>query len=330
VSGHHFHRCTLLLGIQPCIKAFDMHIACTFPTPAESQAWARDLQRSLGTEATVRAWQMGDSPSDVAVVWKPNQAFFDAQPKLKAIFAAGAGVDALLRLSLPAGVPLVRLEDAGMSAQMVEYVCYGVLRFFRGFDRYEQQARQGQWLAHPPEKRSDWPVGLMGYGALGQPVAAALKHMGFPVRAWARSAKPNAEIEMHVGDEGLSAFLQGTRVLVCMLPLTDATRHIIGASTLSRLMPGACLINVARGGHVQEADLVAALDAGRLQGALLDVCEVEPAAGDHPFWRHPRVQLTPHIAATTLRDEAVAQIAQKIKQLRTTGSLSGVVKGLGY
>jgi glyoxylate/hydroxypyruvate reductase len=307
-----------------------MHIACTFPTPDESQAWARDLQHHLGIDATVRAWNAGDPPADIAVVWKPSQAFFDTQPKLKAIFAAGAGVDALLRLSLPTDVPLVRLEDAGMAQQMVEYVSYGVLRFFRGFDRYEQQAQQGQWLAHQPNKRSDWPVGLMGYGALGQPVAAALQAMGFPVRAWARSAKPNADVELHVGDDGFATFLRGTRVLVCMLPLTATTRHIIGANTLAQLMPNAYLINVARGGHVQEVDLIHALDAGRLQGALLDVCDVEPAAGDHPFWRHPRVQLTPHIAATTLREEAVEQIAQKIKQLGTTGSLSGVVRGLGY
>jgi glyoxylate/hydroxypyruvate reductase len=307
-----------------------MHIACAFPTPDESRAWAQDLQNALGTDADVRAWVPGDPPADIAVVWKPTQAFFDAQPKLKAIFAAGAGVDALLRLSLPTGVALVRLEDAGMGAQMAEYVVYGVLRFFRGFDRYEQQARQGQWLAHEPQDRGDWPVGLLGYGTLAQPVAAALQAMGFPVRAWARSAKPNAKVEVHVGDEGLDPFLRGTRVLVCMLPLTAATRHIVCAATLSQLMPGACLINVARGGHVKEADLIDALGAGHLHGALLDVCDVEPASSDNPLWSHPRVQLTPHIAAATLRQAAVAQMALNIQRLRRGEAVSGVVPSRGY
>jgi glyoxylate/hydroxypyruvate reductase len=320
----------LLRDAQPHIQAIDMHIACAFPTPDESSAWALDLQDALGTDADVRAWRPGDYPADIAVVWKPTQAFFDAQPKLKAIFAAGAGVDALLQLSLPTGVPLVRLEDAGMGAQMAQYVCYGVLRFFRGFDRYEQQGRQGQWLAHEPRKRANWPVGLLGYGTLAQPVAAALQAMGFPVRAWARSAKPNAGVEVHVGDEGLAPFLRGTRVLVCMLPLTAATRHIVCAATLSQLMPGACLINVARGGHVMEADLIAALDSGSLHGALLDVCNVEPASNDNPLWFHPRVQLTPHIAAATLRDEAVAQIVQKITRLRQGQRVAGVQQAQGY
>ncbi len=307
-----------------------MHIACAFPTPDESVAWAQALQQALGAAAHVKAWTPGDAPSDLAVVWKPPPVFFESQPKLKGIFAAGAGVDALLRLPLPAGVPLVRLEDAGMGAQMAAYVSYGVLRFFREFDRYEQQAHQGQWLPRAALSTRDWPIGLMGYGMLGQPVAAALQALGFSVHAWARSAKPNAQMTVHAGEAAFPDFLRNTRVLVCMLPLTPDTRHVVRASTLKQLMPGACLINVARGGHVNEVDLLRALDGGHLHAALLDVCEVEPAPPASALWTHPRVTLTPHIAANTLRDEAVAQIATKVLATWRGEAVTGVVKARGY
>jgi glyoxylate/hydroxypyruvate reductase len=312
------------------MKVQPVTVTCAFPRRAESLAWAAGLQRSLGSDIQVQIWAAGDAPADMAVVWKPTQAFFDAQPKLKAVFAAGAGVDALLQLNLPANAALVRLEDAGMAAQMVEYVSYGVLRFFREFDCYERQAKQRQWLARAPQRHSEWPVGLLGYGALAQPVALALQRMGFPVHAWARSAKATAAVQVHVGAEELHTFLRGTRVLVCMLPLTPDTRHIIDGKTLALLMPGACVINVARGGHVNEADLLAALDHGSLHAALLDVCEEEPAPATQPLWSHPRVQLTPHIAAATLLDDAVAQIARKIVRLQSGLSITGVVQMHGY
>lgn len=307
-----------------------MHIACAFSTTDESFAWAQALQQALGAAAQVTAWMPGDTPSDIAVVWKPPPLFFEGQPKLKGIFAAGAGVDGLLRLPLPAGVPLVRLEDAGMGAQMATYVSYGVLRFFREFDRYEQQARQGQWQPRPAQTTRDWPVGLLGYGVLGQPVATALQALGFHVHAWVRTAKPNASVPVHVGDASLVAFLRATRVLVCMLPLTPETKHVVRAATLQQLLPGACLINVARGGHVHEADLLQALDAGQLHAALLDVCDLEPAPPTSPLWTHPRVTLTPHIAASTLRNEAVQQIAGKVLALLRGEAVSGAVKVHGY
>jgi glyoxylate/hydroxypyruvate reductase len=305
-------------------------ITCAFPTTKEAESWAQDLQAALGQDAHVVAWSAGDAPAAMAVVWKPSQAFFDAQPQLQAVFVAGAGVDALMALHLPAHLAVVRLEDAGMATQMVDYVSYGVLRFFREFDRYEQHAQQRQWRARAPQRRGDWPVGLLGCGTLGQPVALALQQMGFPVQAWARRAKPDATMTVHVGQAGLPTFLRATRVLVCMLPLTPDTRHLINAHTLALLMPGACVINVARGGHVNEADLLAALDQGHLHAALLDVCEDEPAAPNHPLWSHPRVTLTPHIAAATLREDAVAQMAHKIRQLQRGLAITGVVQRHGY
>jgi glyoxylate/hydroxypyruvate reductase len=307
-----------------------MNIVCAFASYEESALWARELQSALGTTANVSAWHPGHAQADMAVVWKPTQLLFDEQPALRVVFAAGAGVDALLELRLPPQALLVRLEDAGMAAQMAQYVVYGVLRFFREFDVYEQHARKGLWQARPAQQRADWPVGILGYGALAQPVVAALSALGFPVHAWARSAKPQANVPVYAGTDGWDGFLRATRVLVCMLPLTAETRHVVGVDALARLRSGACLINVARGGHVDERALLDALDTGRVHGALLDVCEHEPAPPDHPFWTHPRIALTPHVAASTLRGEAVVQIAAKVQSLLQAQAVSGVVGAQGY
>ncbi|MBH9576804.1 2-hydroxyacid dehydrogenase [Inhella proteolytica] len=297
--------------------------------PEGTSRWAAELQQALGPGATVEPWQAGQAPADYAVLWKPPAEFLSAQPRLKALFAAGAGVDALRTLPLPAGVPLVRLEDAGMGVQMAEYVLHALLRWYRGFDRYANQAAAAAWWPQPPQRKADWTVGLLGYGQLAQPVAQALRGLGFPVQAWARSARA-ADLPLFAGPEGLAPFLRSSRVLVALLPLTEATRGLINTELLNQLPDQAYLINVARGGLVVEADLLAALDSGHLAGAALDVCTPEPAPPNHPFWRHPRIQLTPHIAAATLREEAVAQIAAKIRALEAGQPISGVVGADGY
>lgn len=297
--------------------------------PAGAEAWAQGLQQALGPGAQVSAWQSGDAPAAYALAWKPPQAFLDQQTGLRALFAGGAGVDALLGLQLPAGVPLIRLEDAGMGVQMAEYVLHALLRWYRGFDRYAAQAAAAAWWPHPPQRKADWTVGLLGYGQLAQPVAQALRGLGFPVQAWVRSER-QADLPLFAGPAGLAPFLNSSRVLVALLPLTPETRHIVNAEALAQLPEGAYLINVARGGLVDEAALLEALDRGHLAGAALDVCSPEPAPPDHPFWRHPKIALTPHVAAATLRDDAVAQIAAKIQALARGEAVSGVVGSAGY
>jgi len=297
--------------------------------PEGAARWAAELQQALGPATTVAPWQTGQAPADYAVVWKPPQSFLDAQTRLKALFAAGAGVDGLLALRLPEGVPLIRLEDAGMGVQMAEYVLHALLRWYRGFDRYAAQAAAAAWWPQPPQRKADWTVGLLGYGQLARPVAQALRALGFPVQAWARHAR-EADLPLFGGPAGLTPFLRSSRVLVALLPLTDDTRGLINAELLAQLPAQAYLINVARGGLVVEADLLAALDNGHLAGAALDVCTPEPAAPDHPFWRHPRIQLTPHIAAATLREEAVAQLAAKIRALEAGAKVGGLVQAAGY
>ena len=292
-----------------------------------AQPWLEGLRAAL-PGAQVELWAPGASPADYAVVWAPPQQFLDEQTKLKGIFNIGAGVDALMALSLPAGVPVVRLDDAGMSVQMAEYVCHAVIRHFREFDAYEADVADGKWSYRKPRARMDFPVGVMGLGVLGERVALALKQFDFPVLGWSRSAKSIDGVQCLSGDDGFKKFLAGTRILVCLLPLTPETENILNHSNLSKLLPGAYVINVARGGHVVDDDLMALLDSAHLSGATLDVFRQEPLPAAHPFWKHPQVTVTPHTSARTLRTESIAQIAGKIQALHggaAIASIAGVV-----
>ncbi len=293
-------------------------------TDTKAEPWLEGLGQAL-PGASIEVWQPGAAPADFAVVWAPPQQFLDEQPGLKALFNIGAGVDALLKLRLPAGAKVVRLDDAGMSVQMAEYVCHAVIRHFREFDRYEADMREGRWSFRKPRSRADFPVGVMGLGVLGARVAQALSVFEFPVHGWSRTPKALEGVRTHHGDGGFQTFLSSCRVLVNLLPLTPDTRDILNRQTLGRLMPGGYLVNVARGAHLVEDDLLALLDSGHLAGATLDVFRTEPLPTEHPFWRHPKLTLTPHTSARTLRDESIAQIAGKIRALQAGQPVAGVV-----
>jgi glyoxylate/hydroxypyruvate reductase len=259
------------------------------------------------------------------VVWVPPQQFLDEQPALKGIFNIGAGVDALMKLRLPPQAVVVRLDDAGMSVQMAEFVCHALIRHFRELDGYERDAAAGKWGFRKPRTRADFPVGVLGLGVLGQRVAQAVAAFDFPVRGWSRSAKDVPGVHCSAGQAQFADFLAGTRVLVNLLPLTPETENILDRDALSRLLPGGYVINVARGAHLVDADLVALLDSGHLAGAALDVFRTEPLPADHPFWRHPKITVTPHTSARTLRDESIAQIARKIRAFERGEPIAGVV-----
>ena len=296
-------------------------------TDTNAQPWLEGLRAALPA-AEVEFWTSGVAAADFAVVWAPPQQFFDEQTALKGIFNIGAGVDALMKLRLPAGVPVIRLDDAGMSVQMAEYVCHAVIRHFREFDAYEADVAGGKWSYRKPRSRSDFPVGVMGLGVLGERVAQALKLFDLPVRGWSRSAKTIDGVQCFSGDEGFQKFLAGTRILVCLLPLTPQTENILNHSNLSQLLPGAYVINVARGGHVVDDDLIALIDSAHLAGATLDVFRQEPLPPAHAFWAHPKISVTPHTSARTLRAESIAQIAGKIQALHggaAIASIAGVV-----
>lgn len=299
-----------------------------------SEPWIRDFAE-LMPEAQIELWQEGRKapPCDYAVVWSPPAAMLAELAEVKAIFNTGAGVDALLRFgdALPASVPIVRLGDAGMGLQMAEYVTHAVLRYFRRFDEYEAQARAGLWEPLPAHRREDFSVGVLGAGVLGTCVLQALAPFGFPLSAWSRSPKELPGVDCFHGDEGLDAFLRGCRVLVCMLPLTPDTANLLDRARLSKLRPGAYLINVARGAHVAEPDLLALIKSGQIAAATLDVFRNEPLPAQHPFWLEPRISITPHISALTLRRESVAQIVTKIGQLEAGQPVDDIVdRNKGY
>jgi glyoxylate/hydroxypyruvate reductase A len=293
--------------------------------PQGADVWAKDLNLRLAGQVQASAWRDGDAPAELAVVWKPPPAFFAQQAQLQAVFAAGAGVDGLLALKPPAHVPLFRLEDAGMGVQMAEYALHAILRWHRQFDVYAAQAQDARWQPQPPLRKADWTVGLLGFGVLAQPLARALQGLNFPVQAWARGARQGGGLPVFTGEDGLRAVLAGSRVVVALLPLTPDTQGLLNAERLACMAPGSYLVNVARGGLVDEAALLDALDRGHLAGAALDVCVTEPAGPEHPFWHHPHVQLTPHIAGATLRDEALDQIADKLRAWLRGEPISGRV-----
>ncbi len=299
-------------------------------TGLSPEPWVQGLRQAL-PEADVSAWQPGAAPADHALVWAPPQQFIDEQSQLQTLFNIGAGVDALLQLQLPASLKVVRLDDAGMSVQMAEYVCHAVIRHFREFDAYEADTQAGRWSFRKPRLRADFPVGVMGLGVLGERVAKALQVFEFPVNGYSRSPKDLPGIRCFNGPEGLGEFLAATRVLVNLMPLTPDTEDMLNKSTLSQLQPGGYVINVARGKHLVEQDLLDLLDQGHLAGATLDVFRTEPLPAEHAFWKHPKITLTPHTSARTLRDDSIAQIVGKIHALQRGKSVKGIVDALrGY
>jgi glyoxylate/hydroxypyruvate reductase A len=298
---------------------------------AEAAAWRSGFARAL-PEAELREWQPGDTaPADFAVVWRPPREMLAGRDDLLGIFNLGAGVDAILALehahpgTLPRTVPLIRLEDTGMGPQMAEYVTHAVLRYLRRFDEYQTLQTERRWEMLDPHPRDTFTVGVLGLGVLGTQVAQAVAAFGMPVRGYSRGARQIEGITTFAGESEIDAFLDGVKVLVNLLPHTPDTRDVLNARTFAKLARGAYLINVARGAHLVEVDLLDALASGQLAAATLDVFREEPLPADHPFWQHPRITITPHVSALTLRDESVEQIVRKIGALMRGETVSGVV-----
>ena len=293
-------------------------------TGTKPEPWLDGLRAAL-PGADISVWAPGAPQADYAVVWAPPQQFMDEQPALKGLFNIGAGVDGLMKLRLPPNAQVVRLDDAGMSVQMAEYVTQAVIRHFRELDRYEADMRDGQWKFRKPQLRSDFPVGVMGLGVLGERVAKALSVFEFPVRGWSRSAKHIDGVQTFSGEAGFTEFLRGTRILVNLLPLTPETENIMNRSTLQQLLPGAYVINVARGAHLVDDDLIALIAEGHVAGAMLDVFRQEPLPANHPFWGVPQITMTPHTSARTLREESIAQIVGKVAAMSRGEPVQGMV-----
>jgi glyoxylate/hydroxypyruvate reductase len=297
----------------------------------DTTAWLNGLQREL-PDAKLREWQPGDTaPADYAIVWRAPKALFANRPDLKAVFNLGAGVDAILDVerkepgTLPPNALLVRLEDSGMARQMAEYASWCVLRYMRRFDDYVALKAEARWEKIEQHDRASFTVGVLGLGVLGSEVAKSLQALGVPVRGYSRTKKSIECVDIYAGETQFDAFLDGVKLLVNLLPHTPDTQGILNTRTFAKLARGAYLVNVARGAHLVDDDLLAALDSGQIAAATLDVFNQEPLAPNHPFWKHPRVTITPHISAETLREESIVQIAAKIKALARGEPISGIV-----
>ncbi|WP_434642333.1 glyoxylate/hydroxypyruvate reductase GhrA [Klebsiella sp. I138] len=292
--------------------------------------WIAELEKQL-PGARVRAWKSGDNQhADYALVWHPPVEMLKGR-ELKAVFALGAGVDSILSKlrehpeMLPMSIPLFRLEDTGMGQQMQEYAVSQVLHWFRRFDDYQALKQQARWQPLDDYSRDEFTIGIMGAGVLGAKVAQALQVWGFPLRSWSRSRKSWPQVQSFAGQEEFGEFLGGTRVLINLLPNTAETVGIINQQLLAQLPDNSYVLNLARGVHVVEDDLLAALNSGKLKGAMLDVFSREPLPAQSPLWSHPRVAMTPHVAAVTRPLEAITYIAGTIGQLERGETVNGQV-----
>jgi glyoxylate/hydroxypyruvate reductase A len=271
-------------------------------------------------------------PADVhyAAVWKPEQGELAAFANLRVIFNLGAGVDALMADSSLPRVPLVRVAVGDLTARMTEYVVLHVLMHHRQELYLRESQREKRWAP-----KSQWPasaisVGIMGLGTLGANAAEALRCLGFRVSGWSRSAKAIDGVECFHSEVQLDAFLQRTDILVCLLPLTPDTRHILNRRLFTKLnrnspIGAPVVINAGRGGLQNEADILQCLDDGTLGAASLDVFANEPLPADSPFWSHPKVVLTPHNAADTDPDAISRYVADQIERFEAGGRLENVV-----
>jgi glyoxylate/hydroxypyruvate reductase len=296
------------------------------------ERWNSRFDAVCGDRRVVRWPDAGFDPADIhyAAVWKPAPGELAAFPNLRVIFNLGAGVDALAAdASLPK-VPLVRVVVGDLTARMTEYVVLHVLMHHRQEPYLRACQRERRWAP-----RFQWPasavsVGIMGLGALGANAATALAALGFRVGGWGRRERQIEGVECFHGTAGLDAFLRRTDILVCLLPLTAETRHILNRGLFAKLnrtgaIGAPILINTGRGGLQDEADLLQCLDDGTLGAASLDVFASEPLPVDSPFWTHPKIVLTPHNAADTDPDEISKYVARQIERFEAGGALENVV-----
>ncbi len=289
--------------------------------------WREGFARAM-PDLEFRDWGDPGDPADVefALVWQPPRGGLRRFANLKAIFSVGAGVDHLFGdTDLPEGGPVVRMIEPELTRGMCEYVALHTLRHHRRQREHEARQRAGEWnlivVPTAPSRR----VGVMGLGVLGSAAAATLVALEFDVAGWSRTRKDLAGVESFHGEAGLGRFLARSEIIVCLLPLTPGTEGILNAGLFAGLPRGASVINAARGGHMVEEDLLAALESGQLAEATLDVFRTEPLPPGHPFWGHPRVTITPHNASITDPDSGARRIAEIIDRFRRGEPLPNIV-----
>ncbi|GGZ07932.1 2-hydroxyacid dehydrogenase [Novosphingobium colocasiae] len=276
--------------------------------------WADVFARDM-PEVDFRCWpDIGDA-ADVRylVAWTMTPELIAALPALEVLFSIGAGVDQLDLSLLPPHVRVVRMIEPGITTTMAQYVAMACLALHRDLPFFHAEQRAGRWSYRPVRLCSERSVGFLGLGELARASLAALAPLGFRLHGWSRSGATIPGVQCHAGAGQLDTFLAQCDILVCLLPLTDDTRGILCRDLFAKLPRGASLVNVARGGHLVQDDLIAALDEGQLSAAMLDVTSPEPLPEGHPFYTHPAIFLTPHIAGVTRRETAVHALMDNVR-----------------
>ncbi len=306
---------------------------CLIGGAAVPDSWRSTFETALRDEGLFLWDGRGAAEVECAIVARPQPGALASLRGLRLISSVGMGVDHILGdPGLPAGVPVVRVVTPDMVAQVAEYVLLAVLRVERESDRFDQLQREGRWerrlVARPGGKRR---VGLLGLGAIGGSIARHLVALDIPVRGWSRSPRSLPGVRTHAGEDGLAELLGETDILVCALPRTRETEGLLNRRCFARLPRGAHVINVGRGEHLVEEDLLAALDAGHVAGATLDVFRTEPLPPGHPFWQHPAIRITPHSAGLSTPDASARRILENLHRLRAgVPLLDAVEPGRGY
>lgn len=291
------------------------------------EIFTNELKRSI-PELDIQIWPEVSNPEkiDAVLTWKPPLGVMNKFPNLKAIISFGVGVEQILRdPSIPENVPIVRIVEPGLTSRMTEYILLAVLRFHRQAFAYQRLQQERSWQPLPLPETNTCKIGILGMGILGKDAAAKLSYLGFPVRGWSRTPKNIDGIECFHGREQLKSCLSECKILVCLLPLTPETKGILNHETFSALPKGSYLINLARGQHLVEKDLLTALDSGQLSGACLDVFDKEPLPANHPFWLHSQITITPHVATQTDSEYWTKSIVETINDVRAGVTLKNVV-----
>ncbi len=279
----------------------------------DPRPWETAIAR-IDPSIDICVWPEVAKPVDVrfALVWNHPPAVLDTFKNLKAISSLGAGIDHINNdPTFPSHLPVTRIVDPALVQSMSEYVVTAVLQHFRAFTTYATRQAVQQWQDLPPNRISDYRIGIMGMGVLGSDAATKLHAIGFSVDGWSRRHKTIPALsQSFAGQDELPMFLHHLNILICLLPLTSSTEGILNGHLFAQLPQDAYLINVARGHHLIEQDLLEAIDNGKLSGACLDVFKEEPLPVGHPFWLHPKITVTPHIASLTDPNSAAQQVVE--------------------
>lgn len=300
--------------------------------PQRGALWQQWLAQHA-PDIQLHLWpELGDPQQiEVLIAWQPPETLMETFPNLKVLLSVGAGADQFDLAALPPDLPVVRMIEPGLTQGMVEYVTFAVLGLHRDMVRYLQQQREEKWLAHSVKPAATRRVGVMGLGELGQAALRQLASFGFNCAGWSRTPRELDGVECFHGAAQLGAFLARSDILVCLLPLTAETRGLLNRDLFSQLPRGAALVQAGRGAQLNHQDLLDALDSGQLGAAVIDVTDPEPLPPTHPFWRHPAIWLTPHIASQTQSESAVAALLENLRRYQRGEAMIGLIdRARGY